>query len=93
MHLMLPQPYRDLALQKGWILRHPFAMRGIGPPDDGGHDLVRRALAAPCRLQALPLGRGAGDQGVAQGRRQLDGRRRPARLGSAEAQARHDRGQ
>lgn len=31
MHLMLPQPFRDLALDKQWVLRHPFAVRGWGP--------------------------------------------------------------
>lgn len=31
MHLMLPQPVRDLALRKHWALRHPFAVRGWGP--------------------------------------------------------------
>ena len=31
MHATLPEPYRSLALQKGWVLRHPFALRGIGP--------------------------------------------------------------
>ena len=31
MHAMLPEPYRGLALEKGWIVRHPFAIRGIGP--------------------------------------------------------------
>lgn len=31
MHLMLPQAARDLALQKHWALRHPFAVRGSGP--------------------------------------------------------------
>lgn len=31
MHLMLPAPYRALALSKGWVLRHPFAERGRGP--------------------------------------------------------------
>lgn len=31
MHATLPEPYRSLALKKGWVLRHPFAVRGIGP--------------------------------------------------------------
>lgn len=31
MHLMLPQPHRTLALEKQWVLRHPFAVRGWGP--------------------------------------------------------------
>lgn len=31
LHATLPEPYRSLALQKGWILRHPFAIRGLGP--------------------------------------------------------------
>jgi hypothetical protein len=31
MHATLPEPYRSLALEKGWVLRHPFALRGIGP--------------------------------------------------------------
>lgn len=31
MHLMLPQPWRNLALGKRWVLRHPFAERGWGP--------------------------------------------------------------
>lgn len=31
MHLMLPQPWRDLALDKHWVLRHPFAESGWGP--------------------------------------------------------------
>jgi hypothetical protein len=31
MHLMLPQPCRDLAIAKGWALRHPLAARGLGP--------------------------------------------------------------
>lgn len=31
MHLMLPQPWRDLALERRWALRHPFAVRGWGP--------------------------------------------------------------
>lgn len=33
MHMVLPQPYRDLAIQKRWALRHPFAVRGLGPAD------------------------------------------------------------
>lgn len=33
MHMTLPSPYRELALEKGWILRHPFAIRHLGPPD------------------------------------------------------------
>ncbi len=31
MHATLPEPYRSLAIKKGWVLRHPFAVRGIGP--------------------------------------------------------------
>lgn len=31
MHLMLPAPVRTLAIEKRWGLRHPFAVRGIGP--------------------------------------------------------------
>ncbi len=31
MHATLPEPYRSLALKKGWGLQHPFAVRGIGP--------------------------------------------------------------
>lgn len=32
MHATLPAPHRSLALEKGWIVRHPFAVRGMGPP-------------------------------------------------------------
>lgn len=33
MHMTLPESLRTLALQKGWALRHPFAVRGLGSPD------------------------------------------------------------
>ncbi len=31
MHLTLPEPARTHALAKRWIVRHPFAVRGVGP--------------------------------------------------------------
>ncbi len=31
MHAMLPEPFRSLAIDKGWVVRHPFAVRGTGP--------------------------------------------------------------
>ncbi len=31
LHMTMPPPARDLAVSKGWALRHPFAVRGIGP--------------------------------------------------------------
>jgi hypothetical protein len=31
MHATLPEPYRNLAIKKRWVLRHPLAVRGIGP--------------------------------------------------------------
>lgn len=27
MHMTLPQPYRTVAVEKGWVLRHPLALR------------------------------------------------------------------
>ncbi|MDS4015417.1 MAG: DUF5519 family protein [Candidatus Accumulibacter sp.] len=31
MHAMLPEPFRGLAIDQGWVVRHPFAIRGSGP--------------------------------------------------------------
>jgi phospholipase/carboxylesterase len=33
MHLTLPQALRDAAIERGWALRHPLAVRGIVSPD------------------------------------------------------------
>jgi hypothetical protein len=33
MHLTLPQALRDVAIERGWALRHPLAVRGIVSPD------------------------------------------------------------
>jgi Family of unknown function (DUF5519) len=33
MHLTLPVEIRDAAIAKGWVLRHPLAVRGIVSPD------------------------------------------------------------
>lgn len=33
MHLTLPEPHRAAAIAKQWVLRHPFAVRGLGPED------------------------------------------------------------
>jgi hypothetical protein len=33
MHLTLPQALRDAAVERGWALRHPLAVRGIVSPD------------------------------------------------------------
>jgi hypothetical protein len=33
MHVTLPEPYRSRAIAKGWAIRHPFAVRGLGPAD------------------------------------------------------------
>lgn len=33
MHMTLPEPYRSLAIAKGWALRHPFALRNPGAAD------------------------------------------------------------
>lgn len=54
MHAMLPKSVRNLASDKGWILRHPFAVRGVGPeatvfifaPRDDDELLWAKALLA-----------------------------------------------
>ncbi len=33
MHLTLPEALRDAAIQRGWALRHPLAVRGLVSPD------------------------------------------------------------
>ncbi len=33
MHLTLPQALRDAAIERGWGLRHPLAVRGLVSPD------------------------------------------------------------
>lgn len=33
LHLTLPPVLRDIAISKGWALRHPFSVRGIASPD------------------------------------------------------------
>jgi hypothetical protein len=33
MHMTLPEPYRAAAIAKGWVIRHPFAIKGIGASD------------------------------------------------------------
>jgi hypothetical protein len=33
LHLTLPRPVRDLAVLKGWALRHPLAVQGVVSPD------------------------------------------------------------
>jgi Family of unknown function (DUF5519) len=33
MHLTLPELVRDAAVERGWVLRHPMAIRGVVSPD------------------------------------------------------------
>jgi phospholipase/carboxylesterase len=33
MHLTLPKALRDAAIERGWALRHPLAVRGVVSPD------------------------------------------------------------
>ncbi|HMW18717.1 MAG TPA: DUF5519 family protein [Accumulibacter sp.] len=33
LHLTLPEPYRTMAIGKGWVLRHPFALRNPAAAD------------------------------------------------------------
>jgi phospholipase/carboxylesterase len=33
MHMTLPEPFRAVAIDKGWAVRHPFAITNRGTPD------------------------------------------------------------